>query len=227
MRLLRDVVAPAAVWAVVKADGYGHGAPRSPPRRLRPAPPACAWRSRRRASSCDGPASRRRSWCSANSHPSSSARCSPHGLTPPRTRPRTSTPSPPRSHRRGGELPRARQGRHRACNASGAQPVDAAALVAHVRALEPQVSRGRVFTHLACADDPDVAGQRGAARSRSTRCSPSSTTVGCGRRRARRQLGRCARPSGESLRPGARRNRDLRHLARARRRPPRRAICAR
>ncbi|MEO1059347.1 MAG: alanine racemase, partial [Actinomycetota bacterium] len=26
VRHLRDTVAPAAVWAVVKADGYGHGA---------------------------------------------------------------------------------------------------------------------------------------------------------------------------------------------------------
>ena len=26
VRVIRDVVAPAAVWAVVKADGYGHGA---------------------------------------------------------------------------------------------------------------------------------------------------------------------------------------------------------
>ena len=27
VRVIRDVVAPAEVWAVVKANGYGHGAP--------------------------------------------------------------------------------------------------------------------------------------------------------------------------------------------------------
>ena len=44
---------PAGVWAVVKADGYGHGAvPVGPGRRSTPAPPGCAWRSPRRASSC-------------------------------------------------------------------------------------------------------------------------------------------------------------------------------
>ena len=40
--VLRDAVAPGGVWAVVKADGYGHGAVPVAGRPSPPAPPGCA-----------------------------------------------------------------------------------------------------------------------------------------------------------------------------------------
>ena len=41
---LRETVAPAELWAVVKADAYGHGARTSRSQLSKPAPPASAWR---------------------------------------------------------------------------------------------------------------------------------------------------------------------------------------
>ena len=63
VEVLRRVVAPSAVWAVVKADGYGHGAIEVAARRSPPAPRGCASRSSTKGSSCAGPGSTRRSWC--------------------------------------------------------------------------------------------------------------------------------------------------------------------
>ena len=63
IRAIRDVVAPAAVWAVVKADGYGHGAPVIVAQALRSGAAGLCVALAKRGSTCDGRGSRRRSSC--------------------------------------------------------------------------------------------------------------------------------------------------------------------
>ena len=50
LRVMQRTAGGAEVWAVLKADGYGHGAKGAPAR------PASAWRCWKRASSCARPA---------------------------------------------------------------------------------------------------------------------------------------------------------------------------
>ena len=63
VEVLRRAVAPAAVWAVVKADAYGHGAVEVTAPRSAQVLPGCASRWWRRRSSSATPASRPRCCC--------------------------------------------------------------------------------------------------------------------------------------------------------------------
>ena len=65
VEVLRRSVAPSAVWAVVKADGYGHGAIDVADRRSPPGPRGCASPSSTKESSCAGRGSTRRFCCSS------------------------------------------------------------------------------------------------------------------------------------------------------------------
>ena len=155
--------APAAVCAVVKADGYGHGA----------VPVAGAALDGGRDLAGRGPgrggggpargrASTPRSWCSPRPGPTSSPTWLPSTCGPPSTptgrawRPRRPRPAPP--------LPAPPQGRHRACTGSGPPPTDAVALAQ------------------AIVDDPSLELEarvdplRRGRRARATRSPPSSST---------------------------------------------------
>ena len=75
--VLRARSRPRGVWAVVKADGYGHGAVDVARAALLPAPTACAWRSTSEGvGAAPGRHRRPRSWCSASSRPTTPRRWS-------------------------------------------------------------------------------------------------------------------------------------------------------
>jgi alanine racemase len=154
VRVIRDVVAPAEVWAVVKADGYGHGASAVAAQALRSgAAGLCVALAQegvelRRAGIeapilvlSEQPVDELDEMLAAGLTPtvystayvdavaatlsSRSASCDVHVKVD--------------------------TGMQRV----GAQPEHVVALVAHVGELAPHLRAGAVYTHLACADDPD------------------------------------------------------------------------
>ncbi len=114
VRTLAELVAPAAVMTVVKADGYGHGivevAPRGPGRRRRA---GSAWPRSPRRSRCATPATPGRILCwltlPADVEDGSLARA----VAPTSTSRRTPSTASTRSSAAGGEPARPAQGRHR------------------------------------------------------------------------------------------------------------------
>ena len=83
MRALRGrhVGLAGQVWAVVKADGYGHGAVAGGARRARRRRrPGCAWRCAGGRAAARGRHRSRRSWCSASSRRRSCRDAVRHGL---------------------------------------------------------------------------------------------------------------------------------------------------
>jgi alanine racemase len=153
VRLIRDLVAPAAVWAVVKADGYGHGAPAIAAQALRSgAAGLCVALAHEgielRRAGIEAPI-----LVLSEQPPEQVGEMLAAGLTP------TVYSTAYVDVIAAAVASAASAGCHvhvkvdTGMQRVGAQPVDAAALLAHVRALEPQVSSDAVYTHLACADD--------------------------------------------------------------------------
>jgi alanine racemase len=153
VRLIREVVAPATVWAVVKADGYGHGAPAVAAQALRSgAAGLCVALAHEgidlRRAGIEAPI-----LVLSEQPPDQVGEMLAAGLTP--TVYSTAYVDAIAAAVASGAAAschvhvKVDTGMQRV----GAQPVDAAALLAHVRALEPQVSSDAVYTHLACADD--------------------------------------------------------------------------
>lgn len=154
IRAIRDVVAPAAVWAVVKADGYGHGAPAIAAQALRSgAAGLCVALAQEgidlRRAGIEAPI-----LVLSEQPPEQLGEVLAAGLTP--TVYSTSYIDALAAAIASGAAGschvhlKVDTGMQRV----GAQPVDAAALLAHIRALEPHVYADAVYTHLACADDP-------------------------------------------------------------------------
>ena len=218
--------APAELWAVVKADGYGHGAVAVAAQ----APRCRGRRAVRRARPGRSRAPRGRHRCTDPRAQRAAAgpvrrRCSPHGLTP-----TVYTDGVRRRARRGG---RARRG-DAPCDVHvkvdtgmqrvGADPADAAALLAHVRRARADAASWPACTPTSPAPtsphrpvDCRAAGHV-RRRARRARTSAASTAAACTppTRRRRSPIPRAA------FDHGARRHRDVRHLAGPRRRPPRR-----
>lgn len=149
--VLREITAPAAVWAVVKADGYGHGAPAIAARALRSgAAGLCVALTQegielRRAGIAapilvlsEQPTEQLDEMLAAEltptvystayvdtlaSHVSAASGCDVHVKVD--------------------------TGMQRV----GARPEDIPGLLAHLRSLEPRLRTAAIFTHLACADD--------------------------------------------------------------------------
>ena len=179
--VLRQVAAPAAVWAVVKADGYGHGAvPVAGRRSTAGAAGLCVAlveegvelrrrRHRRRPSSCWP--SRRRDLDAAAVADRLAAdrvhagrRSTAAAAAAAARRPATRWPSTSRS------TP--------ACTASGAARDDAVGLAQPHRSPSRRSRLDGVLTHLAVADEPDRSRHRRPARRASTRCWPRSHDAG-------------------------------------------------
>jgi alanine racemase len=153
VRVIRDVVAPAAVWAVVKADGYGHGASAVAAQALRSgAAGLCVALVQEgielRQAGIEAPV------LVLSEQPLDQLDdMLAAGLTP-----------TVYSAAYIDALAAAVAVRASTCDVHvkvdtgmqrvGAQPAQAAALVAHVRQLAPHLRVAAVFTHLACADDP-------------------------------------------------------------------------
>ena len=218
-----SAVAPADVWAVVKADGYGHGAVEVATAALRAGATGLCVALSRRASSCAPPASTHPILVLSEQPPSAAASgavgagldltvaLAVAGIE---------------------AMPRPDAGRRRstsrstpACTASAAAPPSRRARRGDRRV---GAAAAGVFTHLAVADEPDdpfTAAQLDRFDDVLADAARRRHRPGAG---ARRQLGRRARPSAA---PGARLVRagiaDLRHLARAARRPATPPGCAR
>ena len=152
--VLRAVVAPAGVWAVVKADGYGHGAIAVARAALAAgAGGLCVALAAEgvalREAGIDG-ADPRAQRAARRGAPASSVAPPPHADR--RRPPPASTPSPPRRigarRRRSASTSRSTP----ACTASGPDPRDAAALAERIEATGCLHLAG-VFTHLAVADE--------------------------------------------------------------------------
>ena len=153
VRAIRDVVAPAAVWAVVKADGYGHGAAAVAAQALRSgATGLCV------ALAQEGTELREAGIAApvlvlSEQPPDQLGEMLGAGLTP--TVYSTAYID---------ALAATVSSRAASCDVHvkvdtgmqrvGAEPQHAAALVAHVRGLAPHLRAAAVYTHLACADDP-------------------------------------------------------------------------
>lgn len=152
VRMIRDIVAPAVVWAVVKADGYGHGAPAVAAQALSSgAAGLCVALAQEgvelRQAGIDAPI------LVLSEQPAEQVGdMLAAGLTPTvystayvdAVAAVASKASPCDVH------VNVDTGMQRV----GAKPADAAALVAHARQFEPHVRVAAVYTHLACADDP-------------------------------------------------------------------------
>jgi alanine racemase len=152
--VIRDVVAPAAVWAVVKADGYGHGAPAVARQALRSgAAGLCVALAQEglqlRQAGIDAPI-----LVLSEQPPDQLADMLEARLVP-----------TVYSAGYADALALAvANGTTSSCDVHvkidtgmqrvGASPADAVALLDHIRRLEPGVRTAAVFTHLACADDP-------------------------------------------------------------------------
>ena len=147
---------PAPVLAVVKANGYGHGAaPVARAAARSRGAVARASHASKKACSSAVTGSTRRSWCCR------SRRCRrPKPSSPTRSR-RSSTPRPGSTRwprrcvvRRHATACRCTSRSTPACTASGCDPDDAlAAGRAHRR--QPELDLAGVCTHLAVADEPD------------------------------------------------------------------------
>ena len=151
--LIREVVAPAAVWVVVKADGYGHGAPAVAAQALRSgAAGLCVALAHEgidlRRAGIEAPI-----LVLSEQPPEQVGEMLAAGLTP-----TVYTPAYIDA------LAAAVSSQAASCDVHvkvdtgmqrvGAQPWHAAALLAHVRELAPHLRAAAVYTHLACADDP-------------------------------------------------------------------------
>jgi alanine racemase len=151
VRLLREVVAPAAVWASVKADGYGHGATTVASQVLQSgADGLCVALTQEgvelRAAGIEAPI-----LVLSEQPPEQLAELVANRLIP-------TAYSSAYVDRLAAIVPEgARCDVHVKVDTGmqrvGAQPDDVRALAAHVRALAPRVRLAGVFTHLACADD--------------------------------------------------------------------------
>ena len=219
--------APAGVWAVVKADAYGHGAVAVGAAALDAGCDGlCVALGRRGRGAAAGRDRRRRSSCSASSRREHAATIVAHGLTPTVTT-LEALDAPGARSAVGPRRPP--QGRHRDAPRRRRRRATSAALVARIAAASPSCGCAGVFTHLAVRRR----GRRPAIR-------PSSSTAfdevlaalaagGARRdRRARRQLGRRRWRIPRARRAvRARRHRDVRHLAGCRRRRPAQPSCGR
>ena len=152
--VLRAAVAPSAVWAVVKADGYGHGARRVADAALTAgAEGLCVALVQEgvelREAGVDAPI-----LVLSEQPPEAIADLVAHRLVPTVY---TEGYADALAARAGaGELPvhiKVDTGMQRV----GVAPDDAARLVAHVERLAPRLRLAGLFTHLACADEPDRA----------------------------------------------------------------------
>ena len=152
MHVLRATVAPSAVWVVVKADGYGHGAVEIARAALAAgAEGLCVALGGRKASSCATPESTRRSSCCPQQPPDAAATIVEHGLIP-TVYTRRYLDALVAAHP--DRLPvhlKIDTGMQRI----GAHPHTVAALVASIEERFPAVELAGVFTHLAVADEPD------------------------------------------------------------------------
>jgi alanine racemase len=153
VRLIRDVVAPAAVWAVVKADAYGHGAAAVAAQALRSgAAGLCV------ALAQEGVELRRAGIEAAilvlSEQPFEQLdEMLATGLTPTvySTAYINAVAAAVSSSGASCDVHvKVDTGMQRV----GAPPEHAAALVAHARGLAPQLRVAAVYTHLACADEP-------------------------------------------------------------------------
>jgi alanine racemase len=153
VRVIREVVAPAAVWAVVKADGYGHGASAVAEQALRSgAAGLCVALAQEgvelRRAGIEAPI-----LVLSEQPPDQLGEMLAAGLTP-----------TVYSAAYIDALAAAVSSQEASCDVHvkvdtgmqrvGAQPGHAAALVAQVRGLEPHLRAAAVYTHMACADDP-------------------------------------------------------------------------
>jgi alanine racemase len=152
IHVLRDIAAPAEVWAVVKADGYGHGAAAIAIQALRSgAAGLCVALAQEglelRAAGIDAPilvlseqpVEQLGEMLEAHLTPTVYSTAYVDALA-------------------------ARAADAHVCDVHvkvdtgmqrvGARAEDVPALLAHIRSREPHVSAAAVFTHLACADDP-------------------------------------------------------------------------
>ena len=220
--VIREVVAPAAVWAVVKADGYGHGAPAIAAQALRSgAAGLCVALTQEgidlRRAGIEAPI-----LVLSEQPPDQLVDLLAAGLTP-------TVYSIAYADALAATVA---SGAAASCHLHvkvdtgmqrvGIQPADVAALRRprpRARAAAPHRRRlhAPCLRRRSCRAVQRCAAGGVRAGARRTRRSWAAADV-----HARRQLGRSARPSRESLRHGARRDRDLRRLAGARCRPPRR-----
>lgn len=151
---LRAAVAPAEVWAVVKADGYGHGAVRVAQQALQAgATGLCV------ALTAEGVALREGGveepiLVLSEQPPGDAAAIACHRLTATAYTAAYVDALAAASLESGtvGVHVKVDTGMHRV----GAAPRDAPALVERVNALAPALRCEGVFTHLACADDPEA-----------------------------------------------------------------------
>ena len=188
---------PAEVWAVVKADGYGHGAvpvARAAARGRRRA----GWPSRwsRRRSSCATPGSTPRSCSSPSPAPRSSSRWRPSTCGPPSTRGRGIEAAAAVDRRAAGPP----EGRHRHAPRRRRTPTTSCALARAIADAPEPGARGGL--------DPLRGGRRTGTPVHRRAARPLRRRAGRPRGRGhrgaadpRRQLGRRARPPA---RPGAR-----------------------
>ena len=219
--MLRRVSAPAGVVAVVKADGYGHGAAPVAAAALDAGAAAVAVAIPARVSRCATTASTRRTLVLSEPRPTSARSASPSTSSPPCTRRRASRPPPrprPTTARR---LAGAPQGRHRHAPRRR-RPADAVALAeAVVRRAGPRAGVGvDPLRHRRRARRPVHRRAARPVRRRARRASPPAASPSpCATPPTR--PARLLPPRGP-LRPRPRRHRRLRHRARARPRRPRR-----
>ena len=152
VRLLREIAAPAAVWAVVKADGYGHGAAAVAVQALRSgAAGLCVALTQEgielRAAGIEAPI-----LVLSEQPPEQVAEMLAARLTP--TVYSTSYVdllATSASAATGCDVHvKVDTGMQRV----GGRPDEVPALVAHIATLAPRLRPAAVFTHLACADDP-------------------------------------------------------------------------
>jgi len=154
VRVIRDVVAPAEVWAVVKANGYGHGAPAIAAQALRSgATGLCVALAQEgielRKAGIEAPI-----LVLSEQPPAQLGELLAAGLIP--TAYSTAYIDALAAAVASGAAAscsihvKVDTGMQRV----GAPPAEIAALLAHVRTLEPGVRADAVYTHLACADDP-------------------------------------------------------------------------
>jgi alanine racemase len=151
VEVVRRVASPAAVWAVVKANGYGHGA--VPVARAvldAGAEGLCVALVQEgvelRAAGIRAPV-----LVLTEQPPETIAELIAHRLTPTIY---TETYADAIAAQTGDEVPvhlKVDTGMQRV----GVDPADAVRLVAHVRDLAPRLRLDGIFTHLACADEPD------------------------------------------------------------------------
>ncbi len=217
VRALRALVAPAALCAVVKADGYGHGAVAVSRAALEAGADCLAVALveegvQLREAGIDAPI-----LVLSEPVPAAAETVVRHRLDARRLHRRpVSTRSPRRSSRTAPRDPLAVHlkvdtGMHRV----GCDRHDAVELAAHV-VDRAELRLAGVCTHFAVADEPENEYTAGSSCRRSNDVLAAIRARGIDdRRRARVQHRRRDRGAGRALRHGARRHRHLRHRARA------------